>query len=69
MCFWLGLKLKLIFQRKKLEESARKKLRESKADLIIANDVGAKYQKNPDFNEILIVNSEKTVIHPQVLQL
>ncbi len=36
-------------------------MRESKADLIIANDIGTKYQKNPDFNEIILVNSKKTV--------
>ena len=36
-------------------------MKESKADLIIANDIGARYQKNPDFNEILLVNSGKTV--------
>ncbi len=34
---------------------------ESKADLIIANDVGKKYQKNPDYNELILVNSKKTV--------
>jgi len=33
----------------------------TKADLIIANDIGKKYQKNPDFNEIILVNSKKTV--------
>ena len=36
-------------------------MKESKADLIIANDVGARYQKNPDFNEIILVNSKKTI--------
>jgi len=36
-------------------------MKEVKADLIIANDVGTKYQKNPDFNEIILVNSKKTV--------
>jgi len=29
--------------------------------LIIANDIGTKYQKNPDYNEIILVNSKKTV--------
>ncbi len=29
--------------------------------MIIANDIGTKYQKNPDFNEIILVNSKKTV--------
>lgn len=59
--FLVGFKAETNLSKKKLEESARKKLRESKADLIIANDIGDKYQKNPDFNEILLVNSKKTV--------
>jgi len=59
--FLVGFKAETNLSKKKLEESARKKLRESKADLIIANDVGTRYQKNPDFNEILLVNSKKAV--------
>ncbi len=59
--FLVGFKAETNLSKKKLEESARKKMRESKADLIIANDIGTKYQKNPDFNEILLVNSKKTV--------
>ncbi len=59
--FLVGFKAETNLSRKKLEESAKKKMREVKADLIIANDVGKKYQKNPDFNEILLVNSKKTV--------
>jgi len=59
--FLVGFKAETNLSKKKLEESARKKLRESNSDLIVANDIGAKYQKNPDFNEILMVNSKKTV--------
>jgi len=59
--FLIGFKAETNLSRKKLEESARKKMKESKADLIVANDIGARYQKNPDFNEILLVNSKKTV--------
>jgi len=44
-----------------LKNQLEKKMRETKADLMIANDVGKKYQKNPDFNEIILVNSKKTV--------
>ena len=36
-------------------------MKESKADLMIANDIGDRYRKNPDFNEIILVNSKKTV--------
>jgi len=28
---------------------------------LIANNIGTRYQKNPDFNEIILVNSKKTV--------
>jgi len=59
--FLVGFKAETNLSKKKLEESAKKKMRETKADLIIANDVGKKYQKNPDFNEIILVNSKKTV--------
>jgi len=58
--FLVGFKSETNLSKKKLEESARKKMKESKADLIIANDIGARYQKNPDFNEIILVNSKKT---------
>jgi len=59
--FLVGFKAETNLSKKKLEESAKKKMRETKADLIIANDIGTKYQKNTDFNEILLVNSGKTV--------
>jgi len=59
--FLVGFKAETNLSKKKLEESARKKMKESKADLIVANDIGVKYQKNPDFNEIILVNSKKVV--------
>jgi len=59
--FLVGFKAETNLSKKKLEKVARKKMKESKADLIIANDVGSKYQKNLDYNEILIVNSKKAV--------
>jgi len=59
--FLVGFKAETNLSKKKLEESARRKMKESKADLIIANDIGTKYQKNSDFNEIILMNSKKTV--------
>jgi len=59
--FLVGFKAETNLSKKKLEESARKKMRETKADLIIANDIGTRYQKNPDFNEIILVNSGKAI--------
>jgi len=59
--FLVGFKAEINLSKKKLEESARKKMKESQADLIVANDIGTRYQKNPNFNEILLVNSKKAV--------
>ena len=59
--FLVGFKAETNLSKKKLEESARKKMKEVKADLIIANDIGTRYRKNPDYNEILLVNSKKTI--------
>ena len=60
--FLVGFKAETNVSKKKLEQEAKKKMKESKADLMIANDIGStRYRKNPDYNEILIVNSKKTV--------
>jgi len=59
--FLVGFKAETNFSKKALENSARKKLKESNADMIVANDIGTKYQKNRDYNEVLIVNSQKSV--------
>ncbi|MFQ5782381.1 MAG: bifunctional phosphopantothenoylcysteine decarboxylase/phosphopantothenate--cysteine ligase CoaBC [Nitrosopumilus sp.] len=59
--FLVGFKAETNLSKNALIKSAQKKMRESKADLIVANDIGAKYQKNPNYNEVLIVNSTKTV--------
>lgn len=60
--FLVGFKAETDVSRKTLVESARKKLRESNADIIVANDIGSKYQKDPQYNEVLIIdNSEKVI--------
>ena len=46
-----------------LIKSAEKKLKESSADIIIANDIGlTKYKKNPQNNQVIIVNSENNIV-------
>jgi phosphopantothenoylcysteine decarboxylase/phosphopantothenate--cysteine ligase len=60
--FLVGFKAETDISRKTLIESARKKLRESSADIIIANDIGSKYQKDPQYNEVLIIDSSGKVI-------
>ncbi|MEM2161059.1 MAG: phosphopantothenoylcysteine decarboxylase, partial [Candidatus Nitrosotenuis sp.] len=60
--FLVGFKAETNISRQKLVESAKKKLRESNADIIIANDIGAKYQKNRELNQILIVDRDGKVV-------
>jgi len=60
--FLVGFKAETNLSRKALENIAKKKMKECKADLMIANDVGSsRYKKNPDYNEILLVNSGKAI--------
>jgi len=59
--FLVGFKAETDVSRQKLVESAKSKLAESKADMIIANDIGAKYAKNTNYNEILMVDNTKII--------
>lgn len=57
--FLIGFKAEANLSKKDLIKSAQKKLQESKADMIIANDIGFRYQKNTNNNAVLIVDSGK----------
>ena len=58
--FLVGFKAETSLSRAKLVSEARKKISDSGADIVVANDIGsARYKKNPDNNEVLIVDSEK----------
>lgn len=57
--FLVGFKAEANLSKKDLVKSAQKKLEESNADMIIVNDIGSKYQKNSNNNEVLIVGSGK----------
>lgn len=60
--FLVGFKAETNLSKKALEREARKKMRESKADLMIANDIGSpSYKKNPNYNEILVVDSKRAI--------
>jgi phosphopantothenoylcysteine decarboxylase/phosphopantothenate--cysteine ligase len=60
--FLVGFKAETNLPKEKLISEARKKLRESNADLIVANDIGLKkYKENPDYNNVIIVDSKKTI--------
>jgi len=59
--FLIGFKAETDVSKKELVVRAKQKLRDSKADMIIANDIGKKYFKDTRYNELLIVDS-KTVV-------
>jgi len=60
--FLVGFKAETNLTKINLQKAARKKLQESKADMIIANDIGTKYQKNPEHNDVQIVFKDGKVI-------
>jgi len=60
--FLLGFKAETDISKKELIVRARKKLNDSNADLIIANDVGRKYMKDTRYNEIIFVDNKKVVV-------
>ena len=56
----IGFKAEANVTKKELISLAKKKLQESNSDMIIANDIGSpRYKKNPNNNEVLIVDSGK----------
>ena len=59
--FLVGFKAEIDVSVKKLQTSARNKLKQSSADLIIANDIGVKYKKDTSYNDILIIDKENVV--------
>ena len=59
--FLVGFKAETDISKKELVVRAKQKLKDSKADMIIANDIGKKYFKDTRYNELLIVDS-KTVV-------
>jgi phosphopantothenoylcysteine decarboxylase/phosphopantothenate--cysteine ligase len=61
--FLVGFKAETDISKKELIKVAKIKMNESAADMIVANDVGSvRYKKNPENNEILIIDSHQ-VIH------
>ena len=63
--FLVGFKAETDISKKELVNSAKKKLKESNANLIIANDIGRKYNKDTNYNEIIIVDSNGTTNIPR----
>ena len=60
--FLVGFKAETNLSKQKMISITRKKLKESNADLIVANDIGLKgYKENPGSNNVIIVDSKKTI--------
>ena len=57
----IGFKAETDLTKNALIKSAQKKMKESGADIIVANDIGKKYQKNLNYNHVLIIDSKKTI--------
>ncbi len=57
----VGFKAETNLTKNALIKSAQKKMKESDADIIVANDIGKKYQKNPNYNHVIIVDNKKTI--------
>ena len=57
--FLVGFKAETNISREKLINISRNKLKETHADLIVANDIGSKYQKNSNQNNVIVVDLQK----------
>jgi phosphopantothenoylcysteine decarboxylase/phosphopantothenate--cysteine ligase len=59
----VGFKAETNVTNAQLIKSAKKKLKESSSDIIIANDIGtSRYKKNSQNNQIIIVDSKKNIV-------
>ena len=59
----IGFKAETNVTKNQLIKLAKRKLIESSSDMIVANDVGSdRYRKNPMYNQVIIVDSEKTIV-------
>ncbi len=60
--FLVGFKAETNLSKNELITLAKKKMNESAADMIIANDIGSiRYRKNPESNEVLVIDSHKVI--------
>ena len=59
--FLVGFKAETNVIKRDLIKIAREKMMQSDCDLVIANDIGTKrYKENPDYNNVIVVNSKTT---------
>jgi len=57
----IGFKAETNLSKNALIKSAKIKIKETGADMIIANDIGGKYQKNTNYNQIIVVDDKKSI--------
>jgi phosphopantothenoylcysteine decarboxylase/phosphopantothenate--cysteine ligase len=62
--FLVAFKAEYNVSDKELMEKAYAKLKESKADIVVANDVGRRWSLiGSDYNEVFVVSKQKGVVH------
>ena len=60
--FLVGFKAETNISKNELITLSKKKIKESKIDLMVANDIGStRYKRNPENNEVLIIDSDKVI--------
>ncbi len=60
--FLVGFKAETNISKRDLIKEASEKMDQSGCDLVIANDIGSKrYQKNPDYNNVFIIDGTRVV--------
>ena len=60
--FLVGFKAETNLSQNELIRLSKKKMNESDADMIVANDIGSiRYKKNPGSNEVLVIDSHKVI--------
>jgi phosphopantothenoylcysteine decarboxylase / phosphopantothenate---cysteine ligase len=60
--FLVGFKAETNISKKDLIKKASEKMDQSGCDLVIANDIGSKrYQKNPDYNNVFVIDGTRVV--------
>ncbi len=60
--FLVGFKAETNLSKNELITLSRKKMNESAADMIVANDIGSiRYKKNSESNEVLVIDSHKVI--------
>ncbi len=56
--FLVGFKAETDISKRDLINKAREKITQASCDLVIANDIGTRYKKNPDYNNVISVDSK-----------